>query len=94
MSEREDRLARLLERGEIERRALALAAEDLREELDAQRSRWRKMSVVATGAAFAGTVAYRLVGMRRTSARLSTIGDLVAGGLVIWKLLARLRRFW
>jgi hypothetical protein len=94
MNEREERIARLLERGALERAALARAADDLRAELEAARARWRRVSVLAKGAAFAGTLAYRLASYRKTSAKWGNIADTVAGGLVLLKLFSRLRKLW
>jgi hypothetical protein len=94
MSERGESTARLIERGALERAALAQAAEDLRAELDVARARWKRVSVLATGAAFAGTLAYRLASFRKTSAKWGAIADAVAGGLVLVKLVSRLRRLW
>lgn len=94
MNEREEKVALLIERGALERAALASAADDLREELDAARARWKRVSVLATGAAFAGTLAYRLASFRKTSKKLGSIADAVAGGLVLVKLVSRLRKLW
>lgn len=94
MNEREERISRLLERGALERVALANAADDLREELDLARARWKRVSVLAKGAAFAGTVAYRLASFRKTSKKWGSIADTVAGGLVLVKLVSRLRKLW
>ena len=70
MSGREARLAALIERGEDERGALALEAALARDEIDRRRAQWKAASLIATGIAVAGTVAYKLFFMVTSSAVL------------------------
>lgn len=78
MSGRQERIAALLERAEGERRALADALADIRDEVERRRLQWKIVSIVVTGLAAAGTVAYRLFGKSSLSAKLGRAASAVS----------------
>jgi len=83
MSGRQERVAGLLERAEVERRALADALADIRGEVERRRLQWKIVSMVVTGVAAAGTVAYRLFGKTSLSAKL---GRAASAASLLWTL--------
>src|SRR5262249_58607516 len=62
MSERADRIAALLRRGESEREDPPMAGSPRREEIERRRAQWKAASMIATSIAIASTVAYRRFG--------------------------------
>ncbi len=93
MSGREARLAALIERGEDERRALALEAALARDEIDRRRAQWKAASLIATGIAVAGTVAYKLFGKASLARRLSSTASAVSLAVGLLRALRSFRRF-
>jgi hypothetical protein len=94
MTAREERIAALVRRGESEREDLALVVRDAREEIERRRAQWKAASMIATGLAAAGTVAYKLFGknsISRQLARAATVVSLLVG---LGRAFSRLRRFW
>jgi acetylornithine deacetylase/succinyl-diaminopimelate desuccinylase-like protein len=83
MSRPQEHVAELLERAEAERRALAEALADIRGEIERRRLQWRVVSMVVTGVAAAGTVAYRLFGKTSLSAKL---GRAASAASFLWTL--------
>jgi hypothetical protein len=94
MTEREERLAELVERGEREREALANATLEIRSELERRRAQWKTASVFATGAAVVGTVAYKLFGRSSYSARLGRTASVVSIVLGLVRAALKVRRFF
>ncbi len=93
MSAREERLAALIERGQEERRALALETALAREEIDRRRAQWKAASLIATGIAVAGTVAYKLFGKASLARRLSRAASAVSVAVGLLRALRSFRRF-
>lgn len=83
MSLRQGRVAGLLERAEAERHALSDALADIRGEIERRRLQWKIASMVVTGVAAAGTVAYRLFGKTSLSAKLGRAASAVS---FLWTL--------
>jgi len=94
MTEREERLAELVARGEREREALANATFEIRSELERRRAQWKAASVFATGAAVVGTVAYKLFGRSSLSARLGRTASVVSLALGLVRAALKIRRFF
>ena len=94
MTEREERLAELVARGEREREALANATLEMRSELERRRAQWKAASVFATGAAVVGTVAYKLFGRSSYSARLGRTASVVSIVLGLVRAALKVRRFF
>ena len=94
MTEREERLAELVARGEREREALANATLEMRSELERRRAQWKAASVFATGAAVVGTVAYKLFGRSSYSARLGRTASVVSLVLGLVRAALKVRRFF
>jgi hypothetical protein len=94
MTEREERLAELVERGEREREALANATLEIRSEFERRRAQWKAASVFATGAAVVGTVAYKLFGRSSFSARLGRTASVVSLVLGLVRAAMKVRRFF
>jgi hypothetical protein len=93
MSGREARLAALIERGEDERGALALEAALARDEIDRRRAQWKAASLIATGIAVAGTVAYKLFGKASLARRLSSTASAVSLAVGLLRAFRSFRRF-
>ncbi|HSS44080.1 MAG TPA: hypothetical protein VLO07_01970 [Thermoanaerobaculia bacterium] len=83
MKGRQERMAALLERAEGERHALAEAVADIRDEVERRRLQWKIVSMVVTGLAAAGTVAYRLFGKTSLSAKMGRAASAVS---LLWTL--------
>jgi len=83
MNGRQERIAALLERAQMQRGALADAVADIRDEVERRRLQWRVVSMVVTGLAAAGTVAYRLFGKTSLSAR---VGRAASAASLLWNL--------
>ena len=94
MTEREEQLAELVERGEREREALANATLEIRSELERRRAQWKAASVLATGAAVVGTVAYKLFGRNSFSARLGRSASVVSLVLGLVRAALKIARFF
>jgi hypothetical protein len=93
MSGREERLAALVARGLEERRALALETALAREEIDRRRAQWKAASLIATGIAAAGTVAYKLFGKASLARRLSSTASAVSLAVGLIRAFRSFRRF-
>lgn len=93
MSGRQERLAALIERGQEERGALALEAALVREEIDRRRAQWKAASLIATGIAAAGTVAYKLFGKASLARRLSRTASAVSLAIGLLRAFRSFRRF-
>ena len=93
MTDREDRLALLVERGRREREALESATLEIREELERRRAQWKTASVLATGAAMVGTVAYKLFGRSSYSARIGRTASVVSLILGLVRAALKIGRF-
>ena len=83
MKSRQERIAALLERAEAQRHALAEAVADIRDEVERRRLQWKVVSMVVTGLAAAGTVAYRLFGKTSLSAKVGRAASTVS---LLWTL--------
>ncbi|HKA35747.1 MAG TPA: hypothetical protein VKH43_02955 [Thermoanaerobaculia bacterium] len=94
MSERADRIAALLRRGESEREDLAMAVSDGREEIERRRAQWKAASMIATSIAIAATVAYRVFGKASLGARLSRIATAASLVIGLARGFRKIRRFW
>jgi hypothetical protein len=94
MSGREDRIAALLRRGESEREDLVIAVVDAREEIERRRAQWKAASMVATGLAVAGSVAYKLFGKASLAGRLSRAASAVSLLVGLARGYRKVRRFW
>ncbi len=92
MSVRQERIAALLDRAEVQRRALADALADIREEAERRRLQWKVVSLMATGLAAVGTVAYRLFGKSSLSAKLGRASSAVSLLWTLGRALLRARR--
>lgn len=93
MSGRQERLAALIERGQEERGALTLEAALVREEIDRRRAQWKAASLIATGIAAAGTVAYKLFGKASLARRLSRTASAVSLAIGLLRAFRSFRRF-
>ena len=93
MSGREERLAALIERGKEERGALALETTLVREEIDRRRAQWKAASLIATGIAAAGTIAYKLFGKASLARRLSRTASAVSLAIGLLRAFRSFRRF-
>jgi hypothetical protein len=94
MTSREERLALLVEQGRREREALENATLEIREELERRRAQWKTASVLATGAAVVGTVAYKLFGRNSFSARLGRSASVVSLLLGLVRFALKVSRFF
>lgn len=94
MTSREERLALLLEQGRREREALESATLEIREELERRRAQWKTASVLATGAAVVGTVAYKLFGRNSFSARLGRSASVVSLLIGLVRAALKIARFF
>jgi hypothetical protein len=94
MSGREDRIAALVRRGESEREDLVIAVTDAREEVELRRAQWKAASMVATGLAVAGSVAYKLFGKASLAGRLSRAASAVSLLVGLVRGFRKIRRFW
>ncbi|MGH9317499.1 MAG: hypothetical protein ACRD1P_10375 [Thermoanaerobaculia bacterium] len=83
MKSQQERIAALLERAEAQRHALAEAVADIRDEVERRRLQWKVVSMVVTGLAAAGTVAYRLFGKTSLSAKVGRAASTVS---LLWTL--------
>jgi hypothetical protein len=94
MTGREDRIAALMTRGREERESLAAAAVEIREEIERRRAQWKLASMLATGAAAVGTIAYRLFGSSSLSARLGRSASVVSLVIGLLRAFQKVRRFF
>jgi hypothetical protein len=93
MTPREERLALLVERGRREREELKNATLEIRGELERRRAQWKLASVLASGAAVIGTVAYKLFGRSSYSARLGRTASVVSLVLGLVRAALKIGRF-
>lgn len=94
MSARSERVESLCRRAEHERETLALEIVGLREEVEDRRSRWKKLGLLAGGAAAAGTVAFKLFGRNSASARIGRIAGAASLLFSLGRAWGRARRFF
>ena len=94
MSGAQERIAALVSRGESEREDLAIAVFEAREEIVRRRAQWKAASLVATGLAVSGTVAWKLFGKTSLAARLGRAASAVSLLVGLARGYQRIRRFW
>jgi hypothetical protein len=94
MTSREERLAALLARGREERESVAARTADIRAEIERRRARWKLASMLATGAAAAGTVAYKVFGSASLAARLSRSASVLSLVIGLLRAFQKVRRFF
>jgi hypothetical protein len=94
MTGRDDRIATLVARGREERESLAAAAVEIREEIERRRAQWKLASMLATGAAAAGTIAYKLFGRSSLSARLGRSASVFSLVIGLLRAFQKVRRFF
>jgi hypothetical protein len=94
MSERLERVEALRRRGEHERETLAATVVAVRQEIDERRSRWKRLSLLAGGAAAAGTVAFKLFGRNSVSAKLGRLATAASVLFSLGRAVGRARRFF
>jgi hypothetical protein len=93
MNRRTERIEMLRLRAEHEREALAREIAALREEIEERRSRWKRLGLLAGGAAAAGTVAYKLFGRNSMSAKLGRMASAASLLFSLGRAFGRARRF-
>jgi hypothetical protein len=94
VSRAEERIAALVRRGESEREDLAIAVFEAREEIVRRRALWKAASLVATGLAVSGTVAWKLFGKTSLAARMGRAASAVSLLVGLARGFQRIRRFW
>jgi hypothetical protein len=94
MTSREERLAALVARGREERGALAAATLDIRDEIERRRAHLKLASMLATGAAAAGTIAYKLFGSASLAARLGRSASVLSLVIGLLRAFQKVRRFF
>ncbi len=94
MSGPEERIAALVRRGESEREDLAIAVLEAHDEIERRRAQWKAASMIATGLAAAGTVAFKLFGKASLAARLGRAASAVSLLVGLARGFQRIRRFW
>ena len=94
MSEHLERIEALRRRGAHERETLAATVVTVRQEIDERRSRWKKVSLLAGGAAAAGTVAFKLFGRHSMSAKLGRLASAAGILFSLGRAFGRARRFF
>ena len=94
MSGAQERIAALVRRGESQREDLAIAVLDARDEIERRRAQWKAASMIATGLAAAGTVAWKLFGKASLAARLGRAASAVSLLVSLARGFQRIRRFW
>jgi hypothetical protein len=93
MTGRAERMAELVRRGEEQRETLARETARASEEIERRRAQWKAASLLATGIAVAGTVAYKLFGKASLAARLSRAASIVSVAVGLLRAARRMRRF-
>jgi hypothetical protein len=94
MTSSADRIAALVARGRQERENLAAAAVEIRSEVERRKAQWRAASLLATGLAVTGTIAYRLFGRNSLSAQLGRAASAASLLVGLVRFLQRIRQFW
>jgi hypothetical protein len=94
MTSREERLAALVARGREERESLAAATADVRMEIERRRAQWKLASMLAAGAAAAGTIAYKLFGSASLAARLGRSASVLSLVIGLLRAFQKVRRFF
>jgi formate/nitrite transporter FocA (FNT family) len=94
MSKHEERIEGLRRRGAFERETLAREVAEITEEAERRKSRWKTISLLAGGAAAAGTVAYKLFGRNSLSAWLGRAGTVLSLIFSLGRAVGRSRRFF
>ena len=92
-AEERERFADLKRSAQAEREALVFVVEDIREELERRRARWKVLGMLAGGAAAAGTIGWKLFGSRSPAAKIGKAASVASVGLGLARALIRLRRF-
>ncbi|MBC8645597.1 MAG: hypothetical protein H7X85_00415, partial [Thermoanaerobaculia bacterium] len=64
------------------------------QEIDERRSRWKRVSLLAGGAAAAGTVAFKLFGRNSMSAKLGRLASAAGVLFSLGRAFGRARRFF
>jgi hypothetical protein len=93
VNEDAERIAALQRDAEAERVALAIAIDDIREEVERRRTQFKILTALAGGAAALGTVGWKLFGSKSPAARIGKAASVVSVGLGLARVLVRLRRF-
>jgi hypothetical protein len=88
-----ERMTALQRDAEAERAALAVAIEDIRDEIERRRTQFKIVTALAGGAAAVGAVGWKLFGSRSPAARIGKAASVVSVGLGLARVLVRLRRF-
>jgi hypothetical protein len=94
MSARQERVEALRRRGEHERETLAAKVVAIRQGIEDWRSRWKRWSLLAGGAAAAGTVAFKLFGRNSVSAKLGRLASAASVLFSLGRAFGRARRFF
>jgi hypothetical protein len=94
MSDHIERIEALRRRGAHERETLAAKVVAIRQEIDERRDRWKRVSLLAGGAAAAGTVAFKLFGRNSLSARLGKLASAAGILFSLGRAFGRVRRFF
>src|ERR1700693_3404445 len=94
MTSREERLAALMARGREERESLAAATADVRAEIERRRAQWKLATMLATGAAAAGTIAYKLFGSASLAVRLGRSASVLSLVIGLLRAFQKVRRFF
>lgn len=94
MKGRTEKLDLLRQRGELERETLAVEILALRGEIDDRRSRWKRLGLLAGGAAAAGTVAFKVFGRNSVSARFRRLASAASFLFALGKAFGRAKRFF
>jgi hypothetical protein len=94
VSERSERIEGLRRRGEHERELVAEQIAALRFELEERKSRWKKLGILAGGAAAAGTVAYQIFGRNSLSAKVGRLTTAASVLFALGRAFGRAKRFF
>jgi hypothetical protein len=94
MTSHEERLAALVAQGREERESLAAATADARAEIERRRAQWKLATMLATGAAAAGTIAYKLFGRASLAARVGRSASVLSLVIGLLRAFQRVRRFF
>jgi hypothetical protein len=86
-------MAALLARGRAERESLAAAAVEIRGEVERRRAQWKLASMLATGVAVAGAIAYKLLGRASLAARIARSASVLSLVIGLLRGFQKVRRF-
>lgn len=93
MTDSSGRIEQLRRRGELERDALAGAVENIADEIERRRARWKLIGGLTGGALAAGVIGWKLFGAGSPAVRIGKAASAASVGLGVARGLARLRRF-